>query len=767
MTRRAFRRDRAAGRRGRARRAVAAAAVAGCLAGLAGAAQPALAADDCANAEFRTGPAANLPDCRAYELVSPADKESYTLMEARTSGNAVYPSASGDQAYMTVITPFGAPVSGMVSKVFSYRGSDGWEARSEVPPQCDPDALPPLSGQPGPVGWSRDFSTIVQSHPGYSNCDPDDHAGTDLYLGRADEEPIWVSHNGAPKFDAVNALLTHVSGDGHHVLFTTPERLVTPLEDGRAPSFSGLYDRTGAQTLPVGLDEAGEPLNDCGATNAGGSVGNELPGQVSYDGRVIFFTTGISGSVPGCSAATDDAGQLYARVDHERTLLVSASLLGAPESRAVPTFMAATMDGRRVFFRTSERLTEDATLGGGLYRYDLGAVLDGEASAGELTFMTPALTAAAAGIQGTALAMSDDGSRLYFSATGVLDPAAPPAGTKLYLAADGEVTYIPWGDPAAANGGSVSASPDGSKAVFLAAPAGQPTRVTLYDADTDSLTCASCPTGGLSVGAARLMGRGNGGRAESLGMNRFVTDDGRVFFNSLDQLAPRDTNAMYDVYEYNDGEHKLLSSGTSTDDALLWGVSQGGRDAFFTTSDSLVPADFDNGDQDLYTARTGGGFPPPADGGEPCSGDACQGASPVGPAGGSDTSSSYRGSGNVSQPRAARVSLVRAKRAVRGRAAGLRFRVSESGRVVVRGRGIVNVARRVDGAGDHRVRIRLSRAGRRAVARRGRLAIRVTVRFRTPAGQIGQARSRVVFVARRVGERSATRHGRAGGRQVR
>ena len=28
----------------------------------------------------------------------------------------------------------------------------------------------------------------------------------------------------------------------------------------------------------------------------------------------------------------------------------------------------------------------------------------------------------------------------------------------------------------------------------------------------------------------------------------------------------------------------------------------------------------------------------------------------------------------------------------------------------------------------------------------------MTVRFRTPAGQIGQARSRVVFVARRVGE---------------
>ncbi len=732
---------------GRSSRSAAAVAVlAGLVAGLAGA--PAAVADDCANAEFRTGPSAQLPDCRAYEMVSPADKSGYGLQQTRTTGSLSYLSLGGDQAFFALATPFADPISGNVGMFVSRRTAAGWTTRNITPDFCDPDPSG-IVGYMTISGLARDFSAAVLNAP-RSNCDPDDHAGGDVYLRPVEgNQLIWLSHNNGPKtVDQPGNFAGH-NADLSHVVFSTVEKLVLPLEASRTGA--GLYDRTGGQAIPVGLDDAGNPINNCGVQAAAGHDGTSS--IVSADGRVIVFRSGQSASVPGCSPVTDDGGQLYARVDHEQTVLLSDSRLAVPETRQAPTFMGATDDGSRMFFKTDERLTEDATAGGGLYVYDLSDVLSGASDEGELRFLTPSANGLPAVVTGSNLvAFGEDGGRLYFIAKGVLTPDAPAGANppKLYTVGlgSGEVTYLgPWTGATIDTTGTGTASPDGSKFAFLDLVGGV-RQIKLYDAAEDSLTCVSCPGGGPQVGDARLVGRAGGERPARIAPRRHVTDDGRVFFNSLDQLVPADGNSMYDVYEYADGEHKLLSSGNSAYDSLLFGVSPDGRDVLMTTHDGLVPADNDNGDQDLYVARVGGGFPPPAaGGGAGCSGDACQGGSPTAPAGGSAGSAGFRSAGNATTPKVARVSLAAARRSVRGRAAWLRFRVSDAGRVAVSGRGIARSAKRVGRAGQHKVRVRLSKAGRRALARRGRLAVRVTVRLRAADGQVRQARGRIVFRA--------------------
>lgn len=119
-----------------------------------------------------------------------------------------------------------------------------------------------------------------------------------------------------------------------------------------------------------------------------------------------------------------------------------------------------------------------------------------------------------------------------------------------------------------------------------------------YDADEDELSCASCiSTEGPPLGDASLPTRGLG-----------LTNDGRVFFNSTDQLVMRDTNAKLDAYEWNEGAVGLISTGVSHAPSSMLSVTRDGVDAFFFTREVLVEND-DNGEtMKIYDARSSGGF---------------------------------------------------------------------------------------------------------------------------------------------------------------
>jgi hypothetical protein len=145
---------------------------------------------------------------------------------------------------------------------------------------------------------------------------------------------------------------------------------------------------------------------------------------------------------------------------------------------------------------------------------------------------------------------------------------------------------------------------------------------------------------------------------------RYLTEEGRLYFDSEDSLSPFDTNdGVQDVYQYEPeglgsckreaGCLDLISAGHEPIDSNFLAVDQTGKNVFFTSRDQLVLKDKDEL-FDLYVAREGGGIPAETETarGE-CQGEACQQAvtPPNDPTPGSST---FEGAGNVNEPKAAK-----------------------------------------------------------------------------------------------------------------
>ncbi len=199
---------------------------------------------------------------------------------------------------------------------------------------------------------------------------------------------------------------------------------------------------------------------------------------------------------------------------------------------------------------------------------------------------------------------------------------------------------------------TVSVSPNGRYVTFMSqrsltgydnldANSGRPdTEVFLYDADTGRLVCASCnpsgarPTGvfdadnepGLLVdrfGASLWQGHWLAGSipgwdketAQSRStwyQSHYLSDSGRLLFNSADALVAQDMNGKEDVYEYEpagvgsctdaSGCVGLISSGTSGEESAMLDASESGDDVFFLTASRLAPQDIDEA-FDVYDAH--------------------------------------------------------------------------------------------------------------------------------------------------------------------
>ncbi len=171
---------------------------------------------------------------------------------------------------------------------------------------------------------------------------------------------------------------------------------------------------------------------------------------------------------------------------------------------------------------------------------------------------------------------------------------------------------------------------------------------------------------------------------------RYLSDGGRLFFDSPDALAGRDTNGLEDVYEYEPGgvgdctsasvtfsERSqgcvgLISLGTSSAESAFLDASENGNDVFFVTNARLSAADYDTS-PDVYDAHVCSGevpcVPVPVLPPACTSGDSCKAApSPQPVIFGPAPSATFSGTGNVEgspTPAIGAKSLSRAQRLAR------------------------------------------------------------------------------------------------------
>jgi hypothetical protein len=172
----------------------------------------------------------------------------------------------------------------------------------------------------------------------------------------------------------------------------------------------------------------------------------------------------------------------------------------------------------------------------------------------------------------------------------------------------------------------------------------------------------------------------------------YLSDQGRLFFNSTDALVPEDTNGTTDVYEYepsgvggcsgrgatyseaSGGCVSLITSGQAGSESTFLDASESGNDVFFITAAKLVAADYDSA-FDVYDAHVctaelpceAAVTTPP----ECTSGDSCKAAPSPQPEGfGATPSQTFNGKGNVvaakappKSPRAAGCAKNRVRRA--------------------------------------------------------------------------------------------------------
>ena len=635
-----------------------------------------VSSEACPNEAFRAGDSAHLPDCRAYEQLTPGDKngaqepfhyaaslESYVLVSE--DGENVVLKAEGTDYNE-------GPDAGQSPYLFS-REVSGWGMIAGL---AQPEAG---VRRYRPQVYSSDLTQVASSSE-YRTSTESESADVEYDLGPVGGPYRSVASVPRQDVEGENSSTRQwagwVGGDpslSKLVLETQDHTLIGEEETGTQSGWSDLYEYTARNGLAqLNVTSEGTTIGSCGAHLAEGLEDGEServgtassPHSISADGSLVFFE-----AVPGNKCGVnEEAPDLYMRVNGSETVDIG-------EYR----FLAANAEG-------SKLLLQSETGAKAVVLYDTGSQTS-----------TPLPELAGIELTDAQLAVSADMSTAYFAGAG---------GLYRYDINNGKLEYLFAANPPPAIGSQgsdlgLAVSADGRYIYFRGSVGGLPGDGTLeqggnsheeaaqvyrYDNDERVVECVSCASSYDREPDQPAFLNGSNGKPQirgSVTLDTSIAGNGDyAFFTTPAALVPQDidgeigiegnersgglkngeypdvsgtTSPSSDIYEWRangvggcmqlDGCLALITNGRGGYKSLLLGSADEGRDVFIYTREKLVPQDNDTAG-DIYDARVEGGFPPPPPRPTECEADACS-SPPSAPNDATPASLTFTGAGNV------------------------------------------------------------------------------------------------------------------------
>lgn len=634
---------------------------------------------DCPNAHVRALTGSNyLPDCRAYELVTPGYAGAVQILPSE--GFTQFSETFGGSAFTQIPLNFGYATSpSRISFMAGVGAIEGTDAANSL--------LDYYQATRTAKGWVTTIPGLKGSetlHTYWRYCSDSqnlciDHIGPHFKYDEQTKEVYELPKEEAPflyKSDGtrIGRLPTNVatvkggsnfhgdslpSGDFSHFIFSTHTKF-TP--DGKETAPGSVYDNDiAAKTVKViSLDGDEHPIE---VEPAAASDTERVTGiaGISTDGsRVLMAGTtfpycNVESYPFKCEYELNWPARLYMRENDAVTKEVS-------RGKEV-NFVGMNRSGSKVYFTTAEKLLpQDKDTSEDLYLWeaegDKLTLVSQEGTLGNDDACNASWTEKC-GVKPLTPEHFQEGQFFdrHAHVPGIDDVLAPSSGAiyfyspedlvegqtggngqrNLYLYRNGHLQLVTTFEPGTEVERSTIAE-DGSHAAFM-------TRASLtsydsfhaheiytYDADTGAMRCASCPPSGLPP-------KGDTVHAGESGP--FMANDGRTFFATSEALVPQDTDGIRDIYEYTGGRAQLISTGTGDHDSTgeleivsfffnnlhigLEAVSRDGTDVYFESFETLVPQDQNGNFMKIYDARAGGGFDIVPELGDCAAADECHG----------------------------------------------------------------------------------------------------------------------------------------------